>query len=386
MRSGDVDVAIAGGGPAGAAAACVLARAGLRVLLADAGGAHRFKVGEGLPPSARHLLRESGALERILADGHRASHGTLAFWGNDTAHANDYLFQPHGHGLQLDRARFDAALLEHAQTSGAEIMHEAKLALLPAASEKGKHRLHLRTQSHESVIGCRWLIDATGRPATLARALGAARIQHDALLAFHMRLASSADSDQDGRTWVEAVAEGWWYSVLLPSRERLVAFQGDADLVDRRTLLSRDGLWQALARAPHLYARCRQHSYAPTGSPHGADASSSHLDHSARLPSDAPPSNAPGWLAVGDAALAFDPLSSKGISNALYTGMRAAQALVNFEQGDRDALSHYARHLLDIHRSYRQQLGAYYSTERRWPKAPFWLRRSGGVSDAVALV
>jgi flavin-dependent dehydrogenase len=365
MRSRDVDVAIAGGGPAGAAAACMLAHAGLSVLLADAGGARTFKVGEGLPPSARHLLRELGALDRVLADGHRASHGTIAFWGDDTPHANDFMFQLHGHGLQLDRIRFDDALLEHAQASGVEVARDAKLSLVPAAHSDHRHSLMLRNSTGQHRIESRWLIDATGRPATLARQLGATRIQHDALLAFHMRLSSEAGSDHDGRTWVEAIEDGWWYSVLLPSRERLVAFLSDSDLVERQALLTSEGLWAALARASHLHAYCREHGYTPASTPHGAAASSSHLDRMA----------GEHWLAVGDAALAFDPLSSKGIANALYTGQRAADTILACDRNDTNALSRYDDHMQDIHRVYRGQLGTFHAMEMRWRATPFWARR-----------
>ena len=388
MRDGAYDVAIAGGGPAGAAAAIVLARAGCRVLLADAGTVHRpgagsFKVGEGLPPSARHLLRELGALDRVIADDHRVSHGTLAFWGNDSPHANDFMFQLHGEGLQLNRRRFDASLLALAEDAGADIVRDAKLSLAAQADGADIHRLTLRNNDASAlvenriiesrIIGSRWLIDASGRPATLARMLGATRIQHDALLAYHMRLAADDDSDRDGRTWVEAVDNGWWYSVLLPSRERLVAFLCDADLVDRRPLLTRTGLWTALARAPRLFAHCHEHGYEPASQPHGADACSSRLD---RIASDAD-----RWLAVGDAALAFDPLSSKGISNALYSGLRGAQAIIECGNGDAGALSRYADHLLDIHRVYRDQLIAFYGMEQRWPASDFWKRRAANTVD-----
>ncbi len=386
MRTGVYDVAIAGGGPAGAAAAIVLARTGYRVLLADAGGARRpggesFKVGEGLPPSARHLLRELGALDRVLADGHRASPGTLAFWGGDAPHANDFLFQLHGEGLQLDRRRFDASLLELAQAAGADIVRDAKLSLVAQAEGTDIHRLTLRSNDagalvESRIIESRWLIDASGRPATLARALGAARSQHDALLAFHMRLAADDDSDRDGRTWVEAVDNGWWYSVLLPTRERLIAFLSDADLIDRRPLLTRVGLWAALAQAPRLFAYCHEHGHVPSSQARGADACSSHLERAA--------SGADRWLAVGDAALAFDPLSSKGISSSLYTGLRGAQAIIECGNGDTGALSRYADHLRDIHRVYREQLIAFYGMEQRWPASDFWKRRAADTVDLHA--
>lgn len=397
MRTDAYDVAIAGGGPAGTAAAIVLARAGYRVLLADAGGARRphngllrdgllrdgmhrdcmFKVGEGLPPSARHLLRDLGALDRVLADGHRASHGTLALWGSDAPHANDFMFQLHGEGLQLDRRRFDAALLELAQAAGADIVRDAKLSLATGADDTGIHRLSLRSGETGHVVESRWLIDASGRPATLARSLGATRIEHDALIAFHMRLANDGDSDQDGRTWVEAVENGWWYSVLLPSRERLVAFLSDADLVDRRRLLTQAGLWAALAHAPQLFAHCRKHGYAPSSKPHGADACSSRLDRAAAQEKQ--------WLAVGDAAIAFDPLSSKGIANALYTGIRAAQTVIACEAGDNAATLRYADHLLDIHRVYRRQLRMFHAMETRWAASVFWRRRRDTASDPARI-
>ncbi len=380
MQTGAYDVAIAGGGPAGAAVAIVLARAGCRVLLADAGsrrGGESFKVGEGLPPSARHLLRELGALDRVLADDHRASHGTLAFWGSDAPQANDFMFQLHGEGLQLDRRRFDSALLELAQAAGADIVRDAKLSLATRAHDTEIHRLLLRSSETEHGVESRWLIDASGRPATLARTLGAIRIEHDALIAFHMCLASDADSDHDGRTWVEAVENGWWYSVLLPSQERLIAFLSDADLVDRRVLLREAGLWAALAHAPRLFAHCREHGYAPSSRPHGADACSSHLDRVA--------DDRTRWFAVGDAALAFDPLSSKGISNALYTGIRAAQTVIAREAGDVAATSRYADHLLEIHRVYRRQLRMFHTMETRWPGSMFWRRRRDTASDPVRM-
>lgn len=379
-----VDVAIAGGGPGGAAAAIALARQGQRVLLADAGTGRWPRIGEGLPPSARALLRELGVLDQVLADGHRRSPGTVAFWGSDTAHVEDTLFGLHGDGLQLDRARFDAGLRAAAHTAGAEIHEGARLRLLHHGDVRTPHTLELRIgEAAPQRVQARWLIDASGRAAALARAFGARRITHDRLLAFHQRLVGGAATDRDGRTWVEAVADGWWYSVLLPSGERLIAFLGDFDgdegRAERRNLLKGEGLWNALRSAPQLHALCTEHGWRPHGAVQGADASSTELDHA----------SGERWLAVGDAALAFDPLSSKGIANALYTGLRAAGAIRAAEQGDHEAVGAYARHLREIHRVYREQCRSYYAMERRWPLSEFWRERGhlpaagAGVADPI---
>ena len=365
-----VDVAIAGGGPGGAAAAIALAKQGLRVLLADAGTGRWPRIGEGLPPSARALLRELGVLDQVLAEGHRRSPGTLAFWGSDSPHTEDSLFGLHGDGLQLDRARFDAGLRTAAQAAGAQVFDGARLRLLARGEGRTPHTLELRMgEAAPQRVQARWLIDASGRSASLARALGARRIAHDRLLAFHQRLIGGAATDRDGRTWVEAVADGWWYSVLLPSGERLIAylseFSGEAGAAERRRLLTGEGLWDALRLAPRLHALCSEHGWRPHGAVLGADAGSTELDHA----------GGERWLAVGDAAMAFDPLSSKGIANALYTGMRAAGVICASERGDADAVGGYARHLREIHRVYRGQCWGFYAMEGRWPGNGFWRGR-----------
>lgn len=373
-----VDVAIAGGGPGGAAAAIALSKQGQRVLLADAGTGRWPRIGEGLPPSARALLRELGVLDQVLADGHRRSPGTLAFWGSDTAHTEDTLFGLHGDGLQLDRARFDAGLRTAAHAAGAQVIDGARLRLLARGDAHTPHTLELRIgEAAPQRVQARWLIDASGRSATLARALGAQRIAHDRLLAFHQRLIGGAATDRDGRTWVEAVADGWWYSVLLPSGERLIAhlsdFSGEHGAAERRSLLNGEGLWDELRLAPQLHALCAEHGWRPHGAVQGADASSTELDCA----------GGERWLAVGDAAMAFDPLSSKGIANALYTGLRAAGVIWASEGGDADAVGGYARHLREIHQVYRDQCWGFYAMEGRWLQSEFW-RRRGRLPVALA--
>ena len=80
----------------------------------------------------------------------------------------------------------------------------------------------------------------------------------------------------------------------------------------------------------------------------------------------------PGWLAVGDAALACDPLSSQGLFNALYSALTAATALRRALAGDTGALTDYQRIIARVVDVYRDHLAAWYGLENRWPDQTFW--------------
>jgi flavin-dependent dehydrogenase len=394
------EVLVVGGGPAGAAAAITLASAGRRVLLVDAEGAGSaaaggLAVGEALPPAARPLLRDLGVLAAVEAGGHLPCVGNVSVWGAPTPVTRDFLRHPHGPGWHLDRARFDASLRRAAAEAGAEVRCGARVVAVEREGDggDGEHpesrrapererqlaaawRARLRGDGAERSIRCRWLIDASGRAGVVARRVGAIRRRDERLLAFvaRFRPTAGAEEDRDDRTWIEAVAGGWWYSARVPGGDRIVALHTDPDLADRAALRTAAGLAAELAQAPALAALLAAHGYHPTGRPRGVDAGGARLD----------PAAGPGWLVVGDAAVSFDPLSSQGLLNALYTGLRGAQAVDRALAGDAAAPADYAARVAEIHRAYRSHHAAYYAAERRWVAEPFWRRRAAPVASRHA--
>ena len=223
------------------------------------------------------------------------------------------------------------------------------------------------------------MVDASGRAARVARLLGVRRVRYDRLvgvLAYGSTGTSSAGdrsvvvgreaARQDSTTLVEAVADGWWYSLFLPDHRLVVAFMTDADLLDSTGARRADGLRALLDRAPATRSRVQDGD---------ADLDWSRAvirpAHTARLETVA----GPDWLAVGDAAVAFDPLASYGIAAALGEGFYAAAAVADHLGGRRDALLDHARLIDRTLAQYLVLCHDRYGLEQRWPDAEFWRRR-----------
>lgn len=363
------DVLILGAGPAGASAALNLAGE-CRVLLVDRHAEPLPRIGESLPPAARRLLTDMGLWEEFLAQGHAPCFGNRSLW-NGLAAEQDFLRDPDGHGWHLDRARFESWLREKARERGAALLAPATLGSVEASADGW--RLVLETPHGPLQAQARILIDGGGRASTLAKKLGARRNRQDRLVCGWLYGEERSAEDHDGLSHIEASAQGWWYSAALPGQRRVLALHTDADLPGAR-LLRRDGWLDAAARAmPGLGPVLRNAGFRAAGEVRIAAAHSSQLQ----------PGCGPGWLAVGDAALSFDPLSAQGLFNALYTGLAAAETCSRALRGAPQAIRDYRQQLVSIADAYRQHLDFWYAQETRWADAPFWQRRQRRSAHAL---
>src|SRR5690606_18476108 len=111
---------------------------------------------------------------------------------------------------------------------------------------------------------------------------------------------------------VEATPAGWWYSSSIPDGRAIAIYFTDADLREGETLSE---TW-ARALMETSLSRSRLGEEARAWRPRGIDAGTQSLG--------GPP--ALGCVAVGDAALALDPLSSSGLTRAIEGGKMAALA------------------------------------------------------------
>lgn len=361
------DVTILGGGPAGATAALVLARAGCQVLLIDRGG-NSFAGGECLPPSALPVLRRLD-LEAALHDGpHLRSYANQSAWGGSDLWETDFLRSPWGHGWHLDRRAFDAMILKRAEGSGAKVCRGARVTDVMCESD-GCTVAYRLADGSRSNVRCRWIVDATGRARVLLRHLSVDVERADRLVA-HVGTfagASTADrSDADTRTLIEAVPDGWWYTARVPGGKRIAIFFTDADLPARKEVRDEASFLHALSVTRQVQPRLDEGGYRLELPPVTRSAASTRAR---QVVGD-------WWLAVGDAAVCFDPLSSQGVTTAVRGGEQAANALLAAAAGDRSECQRYAASLDELWSSVEQDRLKHYGMERRWLDREFWRRRA----------
>src|SRR5437763_2743035 len=89
-----------------------------------------------------------------------------------------------------------------------------------------------------------------------------------------------------------------------------------------------------------------------------------------------------GWLAVGDAATTFDPLSSQGIFKGLRSGIIASYAIGDYFKGSTSSLEKYEAIMASEFEAYLETRSAYYGQEQRFADSPFWQRRHNQITLA----
>jgi flavin-dependent dehydrogenase len=362
MQTFRFDVAIVGAGPAGSAAALALLRRGARVALIERRRKHEDRMGESLAGVASEALRELGVWESFQALEPQPSYVHRTAWGGRLEKRHN-AWRRFGPDLHLDRARFDELLLEAARARGASVFRPASVRRPPSCA--GSSRLIVSRESDAFELDARWLIDATGRAATLMRGFGAQRHAIDRLIGVARSFERGA---REPATLVEAAADGWWYSAPQPGERVIALFVTDGDS-PVRTARTEPNWSRWLESAP--LTRRHLEGAAPLG------ASRSYLATPALLEWDLEQRAVP----VGDAALSFDPIAAEGLCFALRSGIEAAAALL----GARGSLAAYRDGVRRIFAAHLERRELIYASERKLRPTSFWQRARGPRARSSAL-
>jgi geranylgeranyl reductase family protein len=308
------DVAVVGGGPAGAAAAITLARHGRDVVLVDKARFPRDKCcGDGLTAGALRLLEELGLDPMTIASWQPVSDVVVR-----SPSGRHVVFPlPRGQGLYAAvarRADLDSALIDVARSAGVKVLDGH--ALVSARSESDRIALEV---DGIGTVQARYAVGADGMWSPLRKAVGAADAGYlGEWHAFRGYFADvSAEAARDLFVWFEPdLLPGYAWSFPLPDGRANVGFG-----IQRGGKVARvqdmKQLWPQLLDRPHV--RNVLGPAAKAEGPHKAWPIPARVD-SARL-------TAGRAVFVGDAACATDPMTGEGIGQALLTGILAARAL-----------------------------------------------------------
>jgi flavin-dependent dehydrogenase len=321
-------VGILGGGPAASTLAVLLARAGIRVGLWHKPKTAPLIVGESLVPAIIPMLRNLGVEDEVRKYSMLKPGATFNL-SPDTAFS---FFFENLRGLpryayNVPREKFDATLLEAAQTAGA--------AVFEANAEVSRVGDTDRVQLSEATLAATGrffsttpdlIVDATGRVRVLPNLMGiTSREGHrkDTALFAHV---DQTQLDHEGHVHTTRLDRGWSWRIPLPGRvslgmvvpaEHLTQF-GETKEERYDNLLQRDPMLKRVAANAKRITPVLEYKNYQLVSERMVGAN---------------------WVLVGDTAGFIDPVFSSG----LFLGMNGAFLLAEaISAGSRNALDHYA--------------------------------------------
>ncbi len=326
------DVAIVGGGPAGAVLAARLAERGRGVVLLERSPGYRWRAcGVFSSPASLRSLRGGGLDEETLAAVARPIPAMRVETASGTAFRLTYGDDGSlaAAAISFDRAALDTALLDRARRAGVDV----RLGTAVGRVEPG--RIVVRGPERETVVEARVVVGADGIRSTVARSFGVARSPYLAKrvgLTFHVR-EPGTPTVRDGRMIL--FRDG--YVGLAPVPGGLVnvgivlgrswAARLRADGADRTV----DAVLGAVPRAADDPVDWRSVERCDP------------IEGAAPLGHRVVRRHGPGWLLVGDAAGFLDPFTGEGLNRALVSARLAAAAIERHLDDDPDGLAGYDR-------------------------------------------
>ena len=166
------DVAIIGGGPAGAVAAALLNKQGLRVVVLEKQHFPRFVIGESLLPHCMEFIEAAGFGDAVRAEpSFQLKNGAAFTWGGRYTYFDftDKFSSGPGTTFQVRRALFDKVLIDEAAAQGVDVRFGHGVAAFDNSGAEARLRIEADDGAYELSAG--FVLDASGYGRVLPRLL-----------------------------------------------------------------------------------------------------------------------------------------------------------------------------------------------------------------------
>ncbi len=377
-------VAIIGGGPAGSVLGSYLAAAGTPCTIFEAARHPRPHVGESLVPSTTRVLREIEFLPVMEREGFVRKYG--ASWhppGREGDLSIEFREIPQpgvrqDYTWHVDRGRFDALLLRHAETAGATVVEEARVKEVLFRGDRATG-VRVEREGRIEEVPARFVVDASGRAAVLGRQRGLYRKdpvfnQFGVHAWFEGVDRGSGPAADHIHVYFLPVTRGWAWQIPISETVTSMGVVAERD-VFRESGMDPEGWFARHAGSTPDLSRAMASSRRVNEFKVEADYSYSM----SRLAGE-------GFLLVGDASRFVDPIFSSGVSVALE-GARAASAAIRAvlagESTEEEALRDYESRLRSGVDVWYEFIRLYY---RLMPQFTFFLKSAKYRHEALQLL
>jgi FADH2 O2-dependent halogenase len=315
----EFDVAIIGGGPAGATIASYCAMAGVRCCVLERDVFPRFHIGESFVPSSTRIFKEIGFLDKMEGAGFLRKVG--AGW-TEPRHPRVYAIdfgerEQEGvdmlHTYHVPRDKFDAMLLEHASSLGASVYEGVRVTHVDVVPERPPTLQYVVNDKPMSVTA-KVVVDASGRRTLLGNQLKLKTM--DPVFdqyAIHTWFEGFGRTVWDEHTLIHflPMAGGWMWQIPISETVTSIGVVTQKRHFRAAKKSREDFFWQCVGTRPELFEGLRQAAQVHPLREEG--------DYSYAMRQVA----GDRWVLIGDAARFVDPIFSSGVSIAL-TGAKYA--------------------------------------------------------------
>jgi len=356
------DTVIIGAGPAGSAAAAILAEHGLNVVVLEREKFPRYHIGESLLPFTCYPLQRLGLLEK-MRDSAFVKKYSVQFVSPSGKASQPFYFATRyapevAQTWQVLRSEFDLMLMENARAKGAQVLEQTTVRELIREGARTKG-VRAQTKAGDTLeIRAPMTLDCSGRdaiaPTRLNWRVREPKLNKVAVWTYY-RGAMRDEGNDGGATTVAYVPEKGWFWYIPQHRDMI-----SVGVVAEGKYLSRDGVKDPkdiFNREIEQNAWVKRHL--ACGKQEGNYFITSEYSWRSRYCA------ADGLLLAGDAFGFLDPVFSSGVMLALKSGTLAADAIkAAYEAQDFSAARfiEYGRFLREGLENMRKLVYAFYDS------------------------